>query len=58
MIFRTNEHLSHIVNKGIIICKLKGYDEAKHMMLNAGLSDDVIDRVLNQSPNVRTSDWR
>lgn len=55
---RTNEHYSHIVNRGLIMFKFRGYDESKYMMVKAQLPNDVIDRVLNQPPLVRNSDYR
>ena len=55
---RNNLLFSNIVNKSLIVYKFKGYDTAKHIMVEAGLPINLIDRVLKQSPNVRTSDWR
>ena len=55
---RNNLLFSYIINKSLIVYKFKGHDKAKHLMVEAGLPNSVIERVLNQSPNVRTSDWR
>ena len=54
---RNNLLFSRIINQSLIVYKFKGYNQAKDMMVEAGLPTNVIDRVLNQSPNVRTTDW-
>ncbi|MES2547504.1 MAG: phage tail protein [Pseudomonadota bacterium] len=55
---RTNELYSHLVNKSIIMYKLSGHEQAMHMMVKAGLPRNVINRVLDKSAKVRTSDWK
>ncbi|MES2546907.1 MAG: phage tail protein [Pseudomonadota bacterium] len=58
---RTNVLFAHVVNKGLIMSRFRGQDEAKRMMTKAGLPANVISRVLLQEKNikkdVRRSDW-
>ena len=54
---RNNLLFSRIINQSLIVYKFKGYNQAKDMMVEAGLPTNVINRVLNQPPNVRTTDW-
>lgn len=60
MLKRTNMLFAHIVNKGLIMVKFRGPDEAKSMMVRAGLPMNIIKRVLlqkNIKHNIRKSDW-
>ena len=54
---RVNDIFNHIVNKGLIISKFRGNDQAMRMMIQAGLPRSVIKRVLSTSQNMRSSDW-
>ncbi len=54
---RVNDIFNHIVNKGLIISKFRGNDQAMRMMIQAGLPRSVITRVLSTSQNTRSSDW-
>ncbi len=54
---RVNDIFNHIVNKGLIISKFRGNDQAMRMMIQAGLPRSVITRVLSTSQNMRSSDW-
>ena len=58
---RTNALFAHVVNKGLIMSRFRGQDEAKRMMVRAGLPSSVIARVLMQEnkikKDVRRSDW-
>ena len=47
-----------VVNQGLVMSKLSGRDQAMHMMIKAGLPRNVINRVLLEKVNVRSSDWR
>ena len=55
MEIRTNEHLSHIVNRGLMMYKFRGYEESKHMLLTVQLPFDVVDRVVKKPPIVRAT---
>jgi hypothetical protein len=54
---RVNDIFNYIVNKGLIISKFRGNDQAMRMMIQAGLPRSVITRVLSTSQNKRSSDW-
>ena len=54
---RVNHIFNQIVNKGLIINKFRGSDQAMHMMIQAGLPRSIINRVLSTSQNMRSSDW-
>jgi len=55
---RENVLFDQIVNKGLVMSKLKGREQAMHMMIKEGLPRSVINRVLIQKVNVRSSDWQ
>ena len=57
MQMRVNDIFNHIVNKGLIVSKFRGSDQAMHMMIKAGLPRSVINRVLSPSQTMRSSDW-
>jgi len=54
---RENQLFDQVVNQGLVISKLNGRDQAMHMMIKAGLPRNVINRVLLEKVNVRSSDW-
>ena len=54
---RVNDVFNQIVNKGLIISKFRGSDQAMRMMVQAGLPRSVVNRVLSTSQNMRSSDW-
>lgn len=54
---RSNRIFDHIVNKGIIVSKLKGVEHASKMMKTAGIPNYIIERVLFEPQKVRSSDW-
>jgi hypothetical protein len=53
---RVNSKFDQIVNKALILSKFQGEATARKMMESAGLSKDIIQRVLNQHI-IRSSDW-
>ena len=58
-----NNHLhAEIVNKGLIMVYIRGVDEAKCMMMRAGLPPNVINRVLIQynliEKSIRKTDFQ
>ena len=59
---RTNVLFANIVHKGLIMSKRRSVEEAKCMMMRAGLPSEIISRVLAQdvniSKNIRKSDWK
>ncbi len=54
---RENQVFDQVVNQGLVMSKFKSRDEAMHMMIKAGLPRNVINRVLLEKVNVRSSDW-
>lgn len=54
---RENQLFDKLVNQGLVMSKLSGREQAMHMMIKAGLPRNVINRVLLQNINVRSSDW-
>ena len=54
---RTNSKFDHVVNKGLILNKFRGKQQATQMMVGAGLPVAVILRVLSRSQRTRSSDW-
>ncbi|MEQ1599024.1 MAG: phage tail protein [Methylotenera sp.] len=54
---RSNSIFDHIVNKGIVISKLKGTVQANKMMKIAGIPDRIIERVLFEPQKLRSTDW-
>ncbi len=54
---RDNVLFDHIVNKALIMRKFRGDEQAKHMMIKAGLPRSVINRILLENQNVRKTDW-
>ncbi len=54
---RDNDLFNHIVNEGLIMKKLRGFDQAINLMAKAGLPNSVISRVLSQPNKLRDSDW-
>jgi hypothetical protein len=54
---RVNDIFNQIVNKGLIISKFRGTDQAMQMMIQAGLPRSLINRVLSTSQKRRSSDW-
>lgn len=59
---RTNVLLENVVKKGLIMNERKGVEDAKCMMMRAGLPVDVINRVLLQDRSInkflRRSDYK
>lgn len=54
---RVNDIFNQIVNKGLIISKFRGSNQAMRMMVQAGLPRTVVNRVLSTSQNMRSADW-
>ena len=54
---RLNTLFDHAVNKGVIVYKFKGKQEATQIMVRAGLPMNIILRVLSKSQKIRSSDW-
>ncbi len=53
---RVNDLYHQLVNKGLIMAKFGGTEQAMRMMIRAGLPRSVIKRVLSQA-QIRSSDW-
>lgn len=49
---RSNVLFASVVRKGLIMSERKGVEDAKCMMMRAGLPTDVIDRVLLQDRSI------
>lgn len=54
---RVNTVFDHAVNKGLIVNKFRGNQQATQIMVRAGLPIPVILRVLSKSQRIRSSDW-
>ncbi len=55
---RVNNIFDLIVNKGLIMSKFRGTEDAKQMMIKAGLPSIIIQRVLFDSNKIRRFDWK
>lgn len=47
----------HVIDKGLTISKYKGVYQAQRIMMKAGLTVDVINKVLSQDKNLTEKNW-